>query len=637
MQLSFFLIKSYLEIQKQKKTHKFHKNSFKKIFINSSYQQNKDNIQQQSFIDCNLKTLLNSNDQLEIKNDSSTLIKKNNRLPKRYKIRKNKKLYYSAFTNTYYSISKYFPWENSTNSAHFIYYMTSFPSKDDILTFTYKNKDFSTNKEVFSELNVGAQIFNILLQKLSQNSKSINLWALERQLRIYLLEVNAKSSSSEVLQRIKLLRRLKLIWYFRRTISKPEWMILSVLPVLPPDLRPIIQLEGNQIAISDLNKLYQKVLFRNKRIQKLKIGQYSNTSEEVQYAQRLLQESVDFLIENGKSNALSNSALKNRPLKSLADILKGKKGRFRQNLLGKRVDYSGRSVIVVGPSLKLHECGIPREMAVELFQPFLIRYLIFQKKARTIIGAKRLIQKNHPVIQELLDELAANYPVLLNRAPTLHRLSIQSFQPKIVEGKAIILHPLVCAAFNADFDGDQMAVHVPLSYQARAEGWKLLWAQNNLLSPATGQPIVVPTQDMILGWYYLTAIDLKNFYTSLLKKTHHSINLATIKQMFKFQKIVHFYQFRKFKHSTHALCAYDQNIINIHTPIWFPWKGQFEIEKKNQPLLEVRVFANGTLIAFGHQFMSRFNWYGSKIEQLICTTLGRILLNITILKNKKTS
>ena len=634
MQLSFFLIQSYLEIQKRKKTHKFRTYSFKKLFINSLYKQVEDNTQQKSLIDCNLKVLLNSTDHLEIKNDSSISIEKKSRFPKRSTIRK-RKLQYSAFTSNYYSICKYFSWEDSTNSAHFIYYMTSFPSKDDILIFIYKNKNFLTNKHVFPELNVGAQTLNILLQELSQSSKSINLWALERQLRIYLFEVSAKLSSSEILQKIKLLRRLKLIWYFRRTISKPEWMILSVLPVLPPDLRPIIQLEGNQIAISDLNKLYQKVLFRNKRIQKLKIGQYSNTSEEVQYAQRLLQESVDYLIENGKSSTLPNSVLKDRPLKSLADILKGKKGRFRQNLLGKRVDYSGRSVIVVGPSLRLHECGIPREMAIELFQPFLIRYLIFQKKARTILGAKRLIQKNHPVIQDLLEELAANYPVLLNRAPTLHRLSIQSFQPKIVEGKAIILHPLVCAAFNADFDGDQMAVHIPLSYQARAEAWKLLWAQNNLLSPATGQPIVTPTQDMVLGWYYLTAIDLKNFYTSLLKKTNYSINLTTIQQIFKLQKITHFYQFKKFKKSTHALCAYEQNIINIHTPIWFAWKGLLEIEKRKQPILEIRVFANGSLILFSYQFMYRFNWYGSKIEQLICTTLGRILLNITMLTNKK--
>lgn len=615
--------------------HKFGPTSSKKTFINSSYKKDESNAQQKLLIYCNLKTLFDSSDHLELKNNSPNSLDKKLYLPKRYKIGKNKKLKYSVFTTHYCSISKYFSWEDSINSAHFVYYMTSFPSKSDILTFTYKNKNRLSSKNVPLELNLGAQTFNILLKELSNSPRSTNLWALERQLRIYLFEIVAKLSNNEVLQRIKLLRRLKLVWYFRRTISKPEWMILSILPVLPPDLRPIIQLEGNQIAISDLNKLYQKVLFRNKRIQKLKIGQYSNTSEEVQYAQRLLQESVDYLIENGKSSSVSNLALKDRPLKSLADVLKGKKGRFRQNLLGKRVDYSGRSVIVVGPALKLHQCGIPKEMAVELFHPFLIRSLIFQKKARTILGAKRLIQKNYSVIHELLGELVANYPVLLNRAPTLHRLSIQAFQPKIVEGKAIILHPLVCAAFNADFDGDQMAVHVPLSYQARAEAWKLLWAQNNLLSPATGQPILVPTQDMVLGWYYLTAIDLKNLYTSLLKKTHYTIDLIKINQIFKFQKIDHFYQFRKFKQAAHALCAYEQNIINIHTPIWFAWKGQLEIEKKKQPILEIRIFADGGLNLFSSQFMYRFNWYGSKIEQLICTTLGRILLNGTILTNEK--
>ena len=404
-------------------------------------------------------------------------------------------------------------------------------------------------------------------------------------------------------------------------------MILSILPVLPPDLRPIIQLEGNQTAISDLNKLYQKVLFRNRRVQKLKIGHYSNNSEEMQYAQRLLQEAVDCLIENGKGGISPSSTLNNRPLKSLSDILKGKRGRFRQNLLGKRVDYSGRSVIVVGPHLKIHECGIPKEMAIELFQPFLIRALVFQKKARTILGAKRLIEKGGDIIHQLLYEIIKNYPVLLNRAPTLHRLSIQSFQPRLVDGRAIILHPLVCSSFNADFDGDQMAVHIPLSYQARSEAWKLLWSQNNLLSPATGQPILMPTQDMVLGWYYLTAFDSKNFYTTLLKNIKKPLTISTTKKLFQIKKIPNFYKLKKFKNKLTVILAYNQNKINIHTPIWFSWKSFFETEQKAVDLFEMQLLSNGQLYSLSSQFFFSYNWYGLKTSQFIFTTAGRVIFN----------
>ena len=291
--------------------------------------------------------------------------------------KKFKKRNQNNFIYSYYAISKYFGWDDPTNNAHFIYYMTSLPNQIDFGISYYRSAFLKIENKFFTNRKIGAQVFNYLLKELSQRSSLNNLWGLERQIRIQLFEV---STSVEFLQKIKLLRRLKLIWYFRKNISNPNWMILSILPVLPPDLRPIIQLEGNQIAISDLNKLYQKVLFRNRRIQKLQIGYFNNTSEEFHYAQRLLQESVDCLIENGKGGAIPNSTTNNRPLKSLSDILKGKKGRFRQNLLGKRVDYSGRSVIVVGPHLSIYECGIPKEMAIELFQPFLIRHLIFQKK-----------------------------------------------------------------------------------------------------------------------------------------------------------------------------------------------------------------------------------------------------------------
>lgn len=535
------------------------------------------------------------------------------------------------FTHSYYSISKYFCWDNPVKNTHFIYYMTSFPSKKDTKSYYYLKNNSKFNK-IGGAPQAGAQIFYHLLKELSHTSRKFNLSALERQIRINLFEMNEFSSLNELFQKVKLLRRLKLVWYFRLTFNKPSWMILSLLPVLPPDLRPIIQLEGNQIAISDLNKLYQKVLFRNNRIQKLKIGHYLNTSEEVQYAQRLLQESVDSLIENGKGGGIPTSALNGRPLKSLSDILKGKQGRFRQNLLGKRVDYSGRSVIVVGPQLQLHECGIPQEMAIELFQPFLIRRLIFEKKARTILGAKQLIQNKDDLVISLLFEIMQNHPILLNRAPTLHRLSIQSFQPRLVGGKAIILHPLVCASFNADFDGDQMAVHVPISYQARSEAWKLLWSQNNLLSPATGQPVLVPSQDMVLGWYFLTAIDQKKFFLDLLNKTKIKISPSTIKQIFKLVKINNFHQLRLYKNTIHIFLDYEKNKINFHTPIWFFWKGYLETDKKRHSTVEVRLDSEGKLNLYSPQFQFVYNWYGFTVTQIICTTAGRVLLNDLIQK-----
>ena len=535
------------------------------------------------------------------------------------------------FTHSYYSISRYFCWEDSINSAHFSYYMTSLPEEyDRIMAYYYSSTIQQLDSPNIYNIYIGGQIFDLMLKLLSDKSKVKNLWALERQIRTYLFELIEFSAARDSLERIKLLRRLKLIWYFRRTKNQPDWMILSILPVLPPDLRPIIQLEGNQIAISDLNRLYQKVLFRNRRIQKLKMGQYSNTAEEMQYAQRLLQEAVDCLIENGKVGNSASSTLNNRPLKSLSDILSGKKGRFRQNLLGKRVDYSGRSVIVVGPHLKLHECGIPKEMALELFQPFLIRALVFHRRARTILGAKKLIEKGGGLLYKLLGEIIKNYPVLLNRAPTLHRMGIQSFQPILVDGRAIILHPLVCSSFNADFDGDQMAVHIPLSYQARSEAWKILWSQNNLLSPATGQPTLVPTQDMIIGWYYLTAHDPKNFYTVLLKSIRKPINLSVVKKLFRVERITNFYEFKRFKSKLDVILAYNRNQIDIHTPIWFYWKGFFEIEKENQQLLEIQLSNNGDLLLLSSHFFFRHNWYGSKVSQFIFTTTGRIIFNDSI-------
>ena len=304
-------------------------------------------------------------------------------------------------------------------------------------------------------------------------------------------------------RRSKQIRRLKLLELFQSKKSNPEWMILSILPVLPPDLRPILRVNDDFVVASDLNRLYQTVLRRNNTIHE-RLDDPLPCPESGLFRQRSLQKAVDGLLENGKGGGTPLCASKRRPLVSLSHVLKGKKGLFRQHLLGKRVDYSGRSVIVVGPKLKLHECGLPKEMALELFQPFLIHKLKIKGLATSNTTARRMIQQEDPIIWHTVQQLVYEHPVLLNRAPTLHRLGIQAFQPRLVSGRAILLHPLVCNGFNADFDGDQMAVHIPLSFQARAEAWKIMWSKNNLLSPATGQPILVPSQDMVLGCYYLS-------------------------------------------------------------------------------------------------------------------------------------
>ncbi len=299
----------------------------------------------------------------------------------------------------------------------------------------------------------------------------------------------------------KLTKRLKVIEAFRLSGNRPDWMIMDAVPVLPPDLRPLVPLEGGRFATSDLNDLYRRVINRNNRLKRLM--ELKAPSVIIKNEKRMLQEAVDALFDNGRRSRVLKTATK-RPLKSLSDMIKGKQGRFRQNLLGKRVDYSGRSVIVVGPELRLHQCGLPKRMALELFKPFVFNKLEEKGFATTLKAAKRLVEKEHPEVWDALEEVIAEHPVLLNRAPTLHRLGIQAFDPVLVEGKAIKLHPLVCTAFNADFDGDQMAVHVPLSIEAQVEARVLMMSVNNILSPANGKPIVVPTQDMVLGIYYLT-------------------------------------------------------------------------------------------------------------------------------------
>ncbi|MFO7306792.1 MAG: DNA-directed RNA polymerase subunit beta', partial [Gammaproteobacteria bacterium] len=325
--------------------------------------------------------------------------------------------------------------------------------------------------------------------------KSLDLQAEAQRVR----EEMASTTSETKIKRLA--KRLKLLESFIESGNRPEWMVLTVLPVLPPDLRPLVPLDGGRFATSDLNDLYRRVINRNNRLRRLL--ELNAPDIIVRNEKRMLQEAVDALLDNGRRGRAITGTNK-RPLKSLADMIKGKQGRFRQNLLGKRVDYSGRSVIVVGPTLRLHQCGLPKKMALELFKPFIFSKLQMRGEAPTIKAAKRMVEREGPEVWDILEEVIREHPVLLNRAPTLHRLGIQAFEPVLIEGKAIQLHPLVCTAFNADFDGDQMAVHVPLSLEAQLEARALMLSSNNILSPANGDPIIVPSQDVVLGLYYMT-------------------------------------------------------------------------------------------------------------------------------------
>src|SRR5213082_3479620 len=314
------------------------------------------------------------------------------------------------------------------------------------------------------------------------------------------LRVEMKEATSEA-RRKKISKRLKVVSALKNSGNHPEWMILAVVPVIPPDLRPLVPLDGGRFATSDLNDLYRRVINRNNRLKRLM--ELNAPDIIIRNEKRMLQEAVDALFDNGRRGRAITGPNK-RPLKSLSDMLKGKSGRFRQNLLGKRVDYSGRSVIVVGPELRLHQCGLPKKMALELFKPFIYNKLEERGHVTTIKSAKKMVERELPEVWDILEEVIREHPVLLNRAPTLHRLGIQAFEPVLIEGKAIQLHPLVCAAYNADFDGDQMAVHVPLSIEAQMEARVLMMSTNNILSPAHGKPIIVPTQDIVLGLYFMT-------------------------------------------------------------------------------------------------------------------------------------
>jgi DNA-directed RNA polymerase subunit beta' len=436
------------------------------------------------------------------------------------------------------------------------------------------------------EVDIGAEAVQRLLSNIALESEAERL--------------REEIANSKGQKRAKLIKRLRVVDNFVATGASPDWMVLQYIPVIPPDLRPMVQLDGGRFATSDLNDLYRRVINRNNRLARLQ--EILAPEIIVRNEKRMLQEAVDALIDNGRRGRTVVGA-NNRPLKSLSDIIEGKQGRFRQNLLGKRVDYSGRSVIVVGPNLKIHQCGLPREMAIELFQPFVINRLIRAGLVNNIKAAKKLIQRNDPAVWDVLQDVIRDHPVMLNRAPTLHRLGIQAFEPILVPGRAIQLHPLVCPAFNADFDGDQMAVHVPLSLEAQAEARLLMLASNNILSPATGRPIVAPSQDMVLGCYYLTAenpdkqIGAGNYFAD-------------------FDDVV---------------MAYEQSLVSLHSRIWVRFSGMIDGDGDGdaEPT-EVKVDESGFRLETYPFRRVRKDADGNLVSQYILTTPGRIIFNQTV-------
>jgi DNA-directed RNA polymerase subunit beta' len=411
---------------------------------------------------------------------------------------------------------------------------------------------------------MGAEAIKELLQR-------VDVDTLSEELRRRMREETSQQ------KKLKHSKRLKVVDSFRRSGNKPEWMILDVIPVIPPELRPLVPLDGGRFATSDLNDLYRRVINRNNRLKKLL--ELKAPEVIVRNEKRMLQEAVDALFDNGRRGRVLRG-VNNRPLKSLSDTLKGKQGRFRQNLLGKRVDYSGRSVIVVGPGLQLHQCGLPKKMALELFKPFIYNQLEKQGKAATIKQAKEMVEKQEPIVWDILEEVIRDHPVLLNRAPTLHRLGIQAFEPVLVEGKAIKIHPLVCTAFNADFDGDQMAVHIPLSPEAQIEASVLMLSSNNILSPASGHPIAVPTQDVVLGCYYLT------------KERSDAVGAG-----------------RSFASVEEVLLALDAGLVATQSPIRMRYQGRLmdlENVRDSQDIIRAGV---------------------QEVNRVINTTVGRVIFN----------
>ena len=467
------------------------------------------------------------------------------------------------------------------------------------------------NNSFFSGPGIVQQLLNELtfpeMKKLDKQNRLLlyvlnkSIFRLKKHIKIFIFDKASQIEMKELCKKRDLLiRRTKLVRKLFRKDSDPSSMILTVLPVLPPDLRPIVKM-GGQIAASDLNRFYQRVIYRNDRLKKFLKDPATSHSYEMKYAQRLLQEAVDNLIQNSQSSGEKDS--RGRALKSLSDVLKGKQGRFRQFLLGKRVDYSGRSVIVVGPKLKLYECGIPLEMALELYLPFLLKNILNKNYAKTVVGAKALIKNNRPLAFELLREIMQVSPVLLNRAPTLHRLGFQAFVPKLVEGRAILLHPLVCSSFNADFDGDQMAVHVPITIEARAEAWKLMLSRNNLLSPATGDPLSIPSQDMVLGCYYLTTNSNKSTLSHLRGSGLFFTDLETV------------------------LYAYNLQKIDLHAIVWVKWDKLIENGNDQEEPVEIRLSNLGHWQELSYNYIRHFDATAELIHQYMATTPGRILFH----------
>jgi DNA-directed RNA polymerase subunit beta' len=450
--------------------------------------------------------------------------------------------------------------------------------------FNLNEKIITKNKENIVEES-GAEAIEYLLERLdlTKELKKNRIALILNNFEKIFIEKKSLEDENYKDSKEKIIKRIRLIENFQASGSKPNWMILKIIPVIPPSLRPMIQLSSGRFATSDLNELYRRIIIRNNRLERL-IQMFAPIVI-IQNEKRLLQEGIDTLIDNGKRGKKAVDG-NNRPLKSLSDIIQGKQGRFRQNLLGKRVDYSGRSVIIVGPSLKLNQCGLPHEIALEIFQPFIIHELLKNGLASNMRLAKRLINKGENIIWRILKSILKIHPVLLNRAPTLHRLGIQAFEPILVAGRAIQLHPLVCTAFNADFDGDQMAIHLPLSLKAQKEAKTLMLPSNNFLSAGTGEPIILPTQDMILGCYYLT-LDKPNFL-----KNYNNY----------------------FSDFNDAILAYEQKKICLHSIIWIRIKdiNSSNIRSYYSSKLQIRNYTN---------------------FKYILTTIGRILINKIISKN----
>ncbi|CAM9091063.1 unnamed protein product [Discosporangium mesarthrocarpum] len=455
-------------------------------------------------------------------------------------------------------------------------------------------KNISNNPSIFQSmffnkdnirLNRKLQGVELLYKKL----KDINLKVEIEKSRTEMLILKSKKKIKDISKRIRVLEN------FLITNTQPEWMILNFLPVLPPGLRPMVQLDNGRFAVSDLNELYRRIIIRNKRFARMLSICAPHIVSFTE--KRMIQEAVDTLIDNGKRGSKTLDTHK-RPLKSLASIIEGKQGRFRQNLLGKRVDYSGRSVIVVGPKLELNQCGLPYEMAIELFLPFLMYKLISQGLAGTIKKAKKIIYGNKAFIWLLLEEILKQHPILLNRAPTLHRLGVQAFDAVLIRGRAIQLHPLVCPAFNADFDGDQMAIHIPLSFESQIETKLCLLAPNNFLSAATGQPIIQPTQDMVLGFYYLT--------------TQNRTNLKGSNNYFSnFQEVI---------------SAYQQSKLNLHSSIWVRCPNDIELNT-NLHFYKTIYLKNNYKLHIYDNLQRKENANNKLIVQYIRTTPGRIIFN----------